>query len=70
MPVDPKFRKRLGREIRLFIQETRDGCPNCMESPTGVCGRHDDLWAMGVIVNPRKYLKLDPGGRCERVEPA
>lgn len=56
---DPGFRKRLDREIELYIRETRDGCPGCLAAPPGrTCPKHDDLWAVGVQCEPRQHLEL------------
>jgi hypothetical protein len=56
MSSDPKFRKRVRREIALRIREMRDGCLDC-RAVRGLCPRHAQE-AEKLILSPRKYLNL------------
>lgn len=52
------FWRRLRREIKLFVRETRDGCIECLaqERAGSTCPDHDSLWEIVVKTNPRKYI--------------
>lgn len=52
--VDPNFRKRLDKVIRIVLQELKDGCPDCWTSGGlgGFCQKHLDE-ARVIIHNPR-----------------
>lgn len=54
--MTPEFRRRLSREIRLFVLETRDGCVAC-RAVRGTCCEHDKLFH-DLVLNPRKYLTI------------
>lgn len=58
MAADPKFQDRLDRAIALFVQETTDGCVDCValgeDSP---CHEHEKLFA-DLVLHPRKYITL------------
>lgn len=63
MPADPNFRKRLNREIRLFVRETRDGCVEC-RACRGTCHEHSKMFG-DLLRHPRKYLDLKRRLRLE-----
>jgi hypothetical protein len=56
MATSPEFRKRLGREVRLFVRETQDGCVEC-RAAGGTCHEHSKLFA-DLVLHPRKYIRL------------
>lgn len=58
----PEFRKKLRREIHLYVQELHDGCAECQElSRTAktrtFCTEHNKE-VLDLVINPRKYIKL------------
>lgn len=60
--VTPEFKKKLDREIRLFIRETQDGCVDCQEEikktgKYGCCNKHGKLF-LDLAINPRKFIKI------------
>lgn len=52
----PAFKKRLAREIKLFIRETKDGCLDCRELRT-TCHEHTKLF-LELAINPRKFITI------------
>ena len=54
--MTPEFRRRLNREIKLFIRETKDGCNDCQAM--GVCNEHRKVF-IDLALNPRKYIKIN-----------
>lgn len=63
--MNPSFKKRLNRAVRLFCRETKDGCVQCRE--LGVCYDHRILF-MDVMLNPRKYVTVEPDPKPRSAE--
>ncbi len=59
--MSPEFKKRLDQEIRVRLQEMRDGCVDCLSvrRRDGFCYEHEKQ-AMDLILSPRKYIRLKP----------
>ena len=55
--MSPEFEKRLRREIRVRLQEMRDGCVDCLACGGWYCRAHY-LEALDLILHPRKCLDL------------
>lgn len=67
--MSPEFEDRLCREIKLYIREMQDGCPDCIEmirrhrSRYFFCDLHGKI-ADELPFNPRKYLNLKGKGNA------
>lgn len=58
MSQDPQFQARFEAEVQLFIQETMDGCVDCLAlGDDAPCHAHDTVF-LDLILHPRKYIKI------------
>jgi hypothetical protein len=58
-----RFEEQLSREIELFIQETMDGCVDCIALGVNApCYAHN-LVFMELVINPRKHIRI--GGKSD-----
>jgi hypothetical protein len=61
--VSPEFAKRLRAEVRLFIQETKDGCVDCQQvmratrDKYATCNEHHKVF-YDLALHPRKIIQL------------
>lgn len=49
--------ERLERELGLYLQEMKDGCPDCIALPEGVYCQKHEIEGLDVIIEPRKFIK-------------
>ena len=56
--MTPEFEDRLERAISVLVQEMKDGCNDCRETPNDhLCQEHQKA-ALELITNPRSSPEL------------